>query len=179
MLILEILCASRNPTSPSRTSSCTKVAQDGAKLAPNWVQKSTKNGVPHRTWGPKMGYPIGPWDQKFEKNRVKKATQQKRGRSSTESLHFDRKSGQHGPNLAPKLELKWTKNRCKNRSKIWCILGSIFGRILEDFGRQNGAKLAPKSIKNRCQLRSAIFWKIVLSLQRGLDFWDSGGRSWE
>ena len=45
---IQILCASRNPTSPSRTSSCTKVAQDGAKLAPNWVQKSTQNVIPHR-----------------------------------------------------------------------------------------------------------------------------------
>ena len=35
-----------------------KVAQDGAKLAPKWVQKSTQNGVPHRTWKPKMEYPI-------------------------------------------------------------------------------------------------------------------------
>ena len=36
------------------------VAQNSAKLAPTWVQKSTKTGVPHRTVGPKMGYPIGP-----------------------------------------------------------------------------------------------------------------------
>ena len=37
-----------------------EVAQNSAKLAPTWVQKSTKTGVPHRTVGPKMGYPIGP-----------------------------------------------------------------------------------------------------------------------
>ena len=48
-----------------------------------------------------------------------------------------------------------------------------------DFGREDGGKLAPKSIKNRCQLRKAIFWKIVLWLQPGLDFCDSGGRSWD
>ena len=29
--------------------------------------------------------------------------------------------------------------------------------ILMDFGSQTGAKLVPKSIKNRCQLRKAIF----------------------
>ena len=74
MNLKQILCASRNPTSPSRTSSCTKVAQDGAKLAPNWVQQSTKNGVPHRTWGPKMGYPIGPGTINSKKNRFEKAT---------------------------------------------------------------------------------------------------------
>ena len=76
-------------------------------------------------------------------------------------LHFERKSGQHGPKLGPKLEPKWRKNRCKNRSKIWCILGSIFGRILVDFGRENGAKLAPKSIENLYQLRKIFFWKIA------------------
>ena len=100
----QILCASRNPTSPSRTSSCTKVAQDGAKLAPNWLQKSNKNGVPHRTWGPKMGYPIGPWGQKFKKNRLKKAIQQKKGRPLTAPPLLSRKSGQHGSKLASKIE---------------------------------------------------------------------------
>ena len=111
-----ILCASRNPTSPSKTSSCTKVAQDGAKLVPNWLQKSTKNGVPHRTWGPKMGYPIGLWGQTFEKNRLKKATQQKRGRNLIPLPLLGRKSGQHGPNLATKIDQKSIKNRCKNLS---------------------------------------------------------------
>ena len=52
---------------------------------------------------------------------------------------------QLGPKLGPKLELKWIKNPSKNRSKNWCLLGSVFGRILVDFGRENGAKLAPKS----------------------------------
>ena len=47
---IPILCASRNPTSPFRTSSCTKVAQDGAKLAPNLVQKiDQKWGTPSDT----------------------------------------------------------------------------------------------------------------------------------
>ena len=36
-------------------------------------------------------------------------------------------------------------------------LGMGFGGILMDFGNQNGGQLAPKSIKNRCQLRKAIF----------------------
>ena len=75
-----------------------------------------------------------------------------------------------GPNLGPKMELKWSKNRCKNQSKIWCILKSIFGAILMDLGTENEAKLAPKSIKNRCQLRKTIFWKFVLSLSGGSMF---------
>ena len=90
-----------------------------------------------------------------------------------------RKSGQHGPNLGPKIEPKWTKNRCKNRSKIWCILGSIFGRIWKDFGSQNGAMLAPKSIKNRCHLRKTNFWKIIVLLLEKQLFWRFGGPSWE
>ena len=139
-----ILCASRNPTSPSRTSSCTKVAQDGAKLAPNWVQTSTQNGVPHRIWGAKMGYPIGPWEQHFEKNRLKKATQQKRGRNLTGAPLLSRKSGQHGSKLGSKIDQKSMKNLCKNRSFFWCLLGSIYGRNLADFWSQNEAKLGSK-----------------------------------
>ena len=52
---------------------------------------------------------------------------------------------QHGPNLGPKMEPKSHKYRYKNQSKNWCILGLIFGRILVDLGRKNGAKLAPKT----------------------------------
>ena len=51
---------------------------------------------------------------------------------------------QLGPKLGPKLELKWIKNPSKNRSKNWWLLGSVFGRILVDFGRENEGKLAPK-----------------------------------
>ena len=61
------------------------------------------------------------------------------------------------PSWAVLGRLKSEKNRCKNRSKKRCILESIFGRILVDFGRQNGGMLAPESIKNRCQLGRAIF----------------------
>ena len=42
--------------------------------------------------------------------------------------------------------------------------------MLVDFWSENGGMLAPKSMKNRCKLRKAIFWKIVLSLKRGLIF---------
>ena len=44
-------------------------------------------------------------------------------------------SGQHGSKLASQIGWKSLKNRCWKRSKIWCILGSIFGRILVDFGK--------------------------------------------
>ena len=74
-------------------------------------------------------------------------------------MHFVRKSGQHGSKLASKNDQKSIKNRCQNRSKIWCILGSIFGRILMNFRKKNRGMLALKSNKNRCQLRKAIFWK--------------------
>ena len=84
-----------------------KNVQNGAKNLPKW----TPNGVPDG--------PVGGQDgSKIEKNRLKKATQHKTGRNLTASPPLSRKSGQHGPNLGPKLELKWTKNRCKNRSKI-------------------------------------------------------------
>ena len=52
------------------------------------------------------------------------------------------------PNLAPKMEPRWFRNPFKNPSKNGCVLGSVFGWILMDFGREDGGKLAPKSIKN-------------------------------
>ena len=90
------------------------------KIAQRFHQIGTKNRpnmrYPNRNYRPKMGYPIGPWEQHIEKNRFKKATQQKKGRNSTEPLHFCRKSGQHGPKLGSKIDQKSIKNLCKNRS---------------------------------------------------------------
>ena len=144
MNLKQILCASRNPTSPSRTSSCTKVAQDGAKLAPNWIQKSTKNGVPHRTWGPKMGYPIGPWDQQFEKKSVQKSNATKK-----------RAEPHRPPPVEPKKRTTWLQVGLQNRSKIdkksmqksivfLMPLGVDLWTNFVDFSSQNGAKLVPK-----------------------------------
>ena len=41
------------------------MSQDSSKLAPKWVQKSTKNGVPHRSMAAKIGYPIGQGSQNW------------------------------------------------------------------------------------------------------------------
>ena len=111
-----ILCASRNPTSPSKTSSCTKVAQDGAKLASNGVQKSSKNGVPHRTLGAKNGVPHRPGGLNKAKKSKKNANASKNRDGSHRAPPLVRKSGQHGPNLGPKLQPRCLKNRCKNAS---------------------------------------------------------------
>ena len=48
-----------------------------------------------------------------------------------------------------------------------------------DFGCQNGAKLAPKWDQKSMFTWKGDFSKIVLWLQRGLDFSGSGGPSWE
>ena len=92
------------------------LAQKGPNIAPTWDQKTGKMGYPIGPGRPKMGYPIGPWGPHFRKNRLKKATQQKRRMDPTALPPRSRKSRQHSPNLGPKLELKWTKNRCKNAS---------------------------------------------------------------
>ena len=67
---------------------------------------------------------------------------------------LNRQNGQHGPNLAPKMEPKTAQNRAKIDAKIHrknrCLSGPIFDAILVDFGRENGGKLVPKSKKNRC-----------------------------
>ena len=66
------------------------------------------------------------------------------------------------------------KNRYKCRSKKWNLSRLIFETLLLDFGKENGSKVAQKSIKNRRQLQKVISWKTVLSLKRGLDFWGFG-----
>ena len=55
----------------------------------------------------------------------------------------------------------------------------MFGRILVDFWCQNGGKLAPKWDQKLMFTWEGDFSKIVLWLQRGLDFSGSGGPSWE
>ena len=82
-----------------------------------------------------------------------------------------RKWSQHGPNLDPKMEPRWSKNPFQNRSFFWCLLESMFGWILLDFGRKNGAKLAPKSDQ---KLISTLKAKNQLNTSR-LDFsWFQG-----
>ena len=98
------------------------------------------------------------------------------GENLTASPLLSRKNGQHGSKLASKIDQKSIKNRCKNRTKIWCILGLIFGRIWKDFGSPNGAMLAPKSIKNRCKNRSFFWCLLGLIYERNLvDFWFQNG----
>ena len=55
----------------------------------------------------------------------------------------------------------------------------MFGRNLVDFWCQNGGKLAPKWDQKLMFTWEGDFSKIVLWLQRGLDFSGSGGPSWE
>ena len=63
----------------------------------------------------------------------------KKGRD-TAYLHFGGKCGQLGSKLPSKTDPESIKIRSKNRSKKLCVLGSIFGRILDDFGRENENK---------------------------------------
>ena len=55
----------------------------------------------------------------------------------------------------------------------------MFGRNLVDFWCQDGGKLAPKWDQKLMFTWEGDFSKIVLCLQRGLDFSGSGGPSWE
>ena len=58
-------------------------------------------------------------------------------------------------------------------------LGVDFLRILIDFWYQNEGKLVPKLDQKLMLTSKDDFIRIVLSLQRGLDFSGSGGLSWE
>ena len=55
-----------------------------------------------------------------------------------------------GPNLVPKMEPRCSKNRFKNRSFFWCLLGSIFGWILVEFRAKTKPSWHQNGIKNRC-----------------------------
>ena len=65
----------------------------------------------------------------------------------------------HGPKLGPKMEPKRRKNRCKNQSKNRCLSRSVFEAILVDFGRENGAKLAPKWDQKSMSTSKGRFYK--------------------
>jgi len=53
--------------------------------------------------------------------------------------------GRLGDLFASQMKPKWIQSLSKNRSKCWCLLTSIFWKLLVEFRKQNGAKLAPKS----------------------------------
>ena len=57
---------------------------------------------------------------------------------------FDRKNRQDGPKFASKMESTWHQNRFKNLLEFICFLGSVVGRILLGFGKDNAAKLVQK-----------------------------------
>ena len=54
--------------------------------------------------------------------------------------------------LASKIDEKSIPNQSKNRSKIRCDLGSIFGGSWVDFGLDLGAKLGPSWDQNRSKI---------------------------
>ena len=103
-----------------------------SKIEPRW-----------RPRAPKWSQNVAKLGSRRRKNHEKKLRQKKRGDFTALPL-LSRKSGQHGSKLAPKMEPRWQKNRSQNRSFFRCLLESIFGWILVDFGCQNGPKLAPK-----------------------------------
>ena len=145
-LVPEILYALRSPTNPPQ------VAQNSANLAQKWSQNrgtpsppGAKNGVPHRPTAPKMEYPIGP-RRKISKRKFQR---NKKGADFQKNAPFGRKRGQHCPNLVPKMEPRWSKNRSQNRSFFWYILGSIIETILVVFCNKTKPSWHQNWIENR------------------------------
>ena len=106
-LTKSIFAALRNPASPARAKSCGQVIQDSAKLVPKVVQKSVKNGVPHRPLPPRMGYSISPVWPKIGKKRAN-ATMKSKGFDSLPPFlpkmapTFPQRGAQNGAKLANK-----------------------------------------------------------------------------
>ena len=119
----------------------------GAKMEPTWRQDSKqidkKTKIRQRTPFPQLIHP-----------------------------YFERKSTQHGSNLAPKIEPKSRKIRCKNRPFFWYLLGSFFNWILVDFWYQNGAKLVSKWEQKSMLTSKGRFYKSTFKTIRKInDFW--------
>ena len=71
------------------------------------------------------------------------------------------------------MEPRWPKNRCKNASFFWCLLESIFGWILVDFGYQNRAKLAPEWDQKSMLTPKGVFSKNSIFPKEKLGFFGS------
>ena len=131
-----ILCASRNPTSPSRTTSCTKVAQDGAKLAPTWVQKSTHNGGITSDFGAK-----GPT---FRKKSVQKSNATKNRVAFLRVTLFWPKNWPTWPQVGLQNRSKIDQKSMQKSIVFLMPLGVDLWTNFVNFCFQNEAKLGPK-----------------------------------
>ena len=94
--------------------------QTTSKLEPRWGQNTPTQTPKPPKMNARTGYPIAPCDgvppSLVEKIDSKKQRNKKEARRFTASPIWSRKSGQHGPKLASKIDQKSIKNRCKNRS---------------------------------------------------------------
>ena len=106
------LCRSSYTSKPKSIHK--KQPKNSPTNSPSWHQNGSKNG-------PKMGYPIGPgvqkwgtpsapWGQKSEKN----IDPTKRRGALIPPHHFERKSGQHGPQVRSQVGAIMDKNPSKN-----------------------------------------------------------------
>ena len=76
--------------------------------------------------------------------------------------------GPRRPKLASKMEPKSKKNRWKNRSKMWCVLGLIFGRILLDFWRKKNNR---RKMDGKIDRKSNASWSRFLEGQTVSKSW--------
>ena len=98
----------------------------GQKIAPKWPKITPKTSQIEPRWdqdAPKWSQNGAKMGSTWRKNRRETPAQQKKGRTPTESLHFRRKNGHHGPNLVPKMEPRWSKNRSKNQACFKMLFG--------------------------------------------------------
>ena len=157
-----------------------KINQKSIKNEPNMYQKWTKNRSKLRSGGlqGRFGGLLGRLGRSKGFLRaswiVLEASWKRLGREKWPTWL------QLGPKLGPKLELKWIKNPSKNRSKNRWLLGSVFGRILVDLGRENEGKLAPKWDQKLMLTSKGRFYKNTYEANWILMIFEvSEGRSWE
>ena len=144
------------------------MAQDGAKLAPNWVQKSTQNGVPHRTWS----------GANMEANNLQTLA----------------KMGPKHPNTNPKTSQNERQNRIPHRTVRWgtplpCGKNRFKKATQQKRGQafHSAPPLEPKKwptwpqvgLQNRSKIDKKSMQKsIVFLMPLGIDFWVDFGGSW-
>ena len=144
-----------------------KIDQKSTNNQPQILQKATKN-PPKIDLGGVLGPLEASWAVLTASWGAPGASRPRPGAS------WGHLGGQHGPNLAPKLEPKSNKNRSQKRSKFWCLSGSGFGRIFVGFWSKMEACWPQKWNQNRCYPQEAIFWKSLFFLRKKMISKDLG-----
>ena len=141
----KILCASRNPTSPAPQSTTGSFTKEQLKKDQNYKPHGTQIVTRNLQNGSQQ---LPKWRPKPSKIEPKSGQEGFRTTNNSKNNIDPTKRGAASHSAPPfwkKMWPTWLQVGFQNRSKIRCILESIFGMIWKDFGKENGAMFVPNS----------------------------------